>query len=99
MVCRAALKHHAAPAEALTVLGFAGSVVWLQEIPLDTAARVGALCVGARLAARPVHGAFIEVWERQEKNQGLNQKKTLPSLPEEGMKLPSFSKVELERRG
>lgn len=69
-----ALKHHALP---LTIFGFAGSVVWLQEIPLDTAARVGALGVGACLAAGPVHGAFIKVWERQEKTQGLDQKQSL----------------------
>lgn len=87
------------PAQALTVLGFAGSVVRLQEIALDTAARVGALCVGARLTARPVHGAFVKVWEKQEKNPRFGPENTPPSLPGEGMRLPPFSKVELERRG
>lgn len=48
----------------LTIFGFAGAVVWLQQVALHTAAGVGALRVCARLAARPVHIAFIEIYRR-----------------------------------
>lgn len=45
----------------LTILGFAGAVVRLQQVTLHTAADVGALGVGARLAAGAVHGALVEI--------------------------------------
>lgn len=47
-----------------TILGFAGAVVWLQEVTLHTAAGVRALTVGARLAASPVHVALIKIYRR-----------------------------------
>ena len=45
----------------LTVLGLAGAVVGLQQVALHTGADVGALGVGARLAAGAVHHALVEV--------------------------------------
>lgn len=48
----------------LTIFGFAGAVVWLQQIALHTAAGVGALSVCARLAARPIHTALIKIYKR-----------------------------------
>ena len=50
----------------LTIFGFAGAVVWLQQVALHTAAGVGALIVCAHLTAGPVHIALIEIY--QEKN-------------------------------
>lgn len=46
----------------LTIFGFAGAIVWLQQVALHTAAGVGALCVCARLAACPVHIALVEIY-------------------------------------
>lgn len=46
----------------LTIFGFAGAVVWLQQVALHTAAGVGALGVCACLTARPVHIALIEIY-------------------------------------
>lgn len=80
------------PSSSLTILGFAGSVIGLQEVPFNTAARVGALRVGARLAAGPVDGAFVEVWKRRQKPQGLDQ------LPQKGPKPPRLSPAELQGR-
>lgn len=45
----------------LTIFGFAGAVVGLQEVALHTAAGVGAVSICARLTARPVHIALIEI--------------------------------------
>lgn len=47
-----------------TIFGFAGAVVWLQQVTLHTAAGVRALTVGARLAASPVHVALIKIYRR-----------------------------------
>lgn len=47
-----------------TIFGFAGAVVWLQQVTLHTAAGVRALSVGARLAASPVHVALIKIYRR-----------------------------------
>ena len=44
-----------------TILGLAGAVVWLQQVPFHTAAREGTICVGAQLAAGAIHRALIEV--------------------------------------
>ena len=49
------------PRSPLTVLGLAGPVVGLQQVALHTAAEVGALGVGACLAAGSVHHALVEV--------------------------------------
>lgn len=48
----------------LTIFGFAGAVIWLQQVSLHTAAGVGALSVCARLTARPVHIALIEIYKK-----------------------------------
>lgn len=76
-VCRAAHKEHAPPVEALTILGFAGSVIRLQEVPFNTAARVGALRVGAGLAAGPVDRAFVKVWKKGQNPRGLDEQTPL----------------------
>lgn len=44
-----------------TIFGFAGAVVWLQQVTLHTAAGVRALSVRARLAASPVHIALVKI--------------------------------------
>lgn len=46
----------------LTIFGFAGAIVWLQQVALHTAAGVGARRVCARLAACPVHIALVEIY-------------------------------------
>lgn len=46
----------------LTIFGFAGAVVRLQQVALHTGADVGALSVCARLTAHPVHIALIEIY-------------------------------------
>lgn len=48
----------------LTIFGFAGAVIWLQQVSLHTAAGVGALSVCARLTARPIHIALIEIYKK-----------------------------------
>lgn len=52
-----------------TILGLAGTVVWLQQVTFHTAAREGAIRVGAELAAGAVHRALIKVC--QEKIKGM----------------------------
>lgn len=47
-----------------TVFGFAGAVVWLQQVALHTAAGVGALSVAARLAAGPVRVTLVKIYRR-----------------------------------
>lgn len=47
-----------------TIFGFAGAVVWLQQVTFHTAAGVRALTVGARLAASPVQVALIKIYRR-----------------------------------
>lgn len=44
-----------------TIFGFAGAVVWLQQVTLHTATGVRALSVRARLAASPVHIALVKI--------------------------------------
>ena len=44
-----------------TILGLAGAVVWLQQVPFHTATREGTICVGAQLAAGAIHRALVEV--------------------------------------
>lgn len=54
----------------LTIFGFAGTVVWLQQVTLHTAAGIGALTVCACLTAGPIHTALIEIY--QEKDATVN---------------------------
>lgn len=60
-----------------TILGLAGTVVWLQQVTFHAAAREGAICVGAELAAGAVHRALIKVC--QEKNKVMRAGKCVPS--------------------
>lgn len=48
-----------------TILGLAGTVVWLQQVTFHTAAREGAIRVGAELAAGAVHRALIKVCQEK----------------------------------
>lgn len=45
----------------LTIFGFAGAVVWLQQVTLHAAADVAALSISACLTASPVHITLIEI--------------------------------------
>lgn len=47
-----------------TIFGFAGAVVWLQQVTLHTAAGVRAFSVRARLAASPVDVALVKIYRR-----------------------------------
>lgn len=69
MLFRAIQRQHTSLVQDLTILGFAGSVIRLQEVSFNTAARVGTLCVGAGLAAGPIDSALIEVSKRRQKNK------------------------------
>lgn len=45
-----------------TILGLAGAIVRLRQIPFHTGAGVAAIRVGTGLAAGPVHTALIKIW-------------------------------------
>lgn len=47
----------------LTIFGFAGAVVWLQQVTLHTATDVASVGVRACLTACPVHIAFIKIYQ------------------------------------
>lgn len=56
------------PVHPLTIFGFAGAVVWLQEIALHTAAGVAAFSVCACLTACSIHTTLIEIYTKKHKS-------------------------------
>lgn len=58
---RASIKGEEERGASPTIFGFAGAVVWLQQVTLHTATGVRALSVRARLAASPVHIALVKI--------------------------------------